>query len=147
VDISWEAGIIPKVLITDPGPMTGNTVVLHRWGFFNNVACYQTTTQLIGSADVTLAACGMTLFAMVTEGLMEGRSFTEVTSPCFEFSRETAKRGMQAGIMEKSNITVTDSTALFGRVSYYSEMGSVFLFGAAITTMTNYAAYLAMNIF
>jgi hypothetical protein len=54
---------------------------------------------------------------------------------------------MQAGLIKECNVTMTDSTALFRWVSYYADMGGVFVFGVAITAVTHYAANLTMNIF
>jgi hypothetical protein len=37
VDVGGEPGIIPQVLVANPGPVTGCAVILHGWGFFDNV--------------------------------------------------------------------------------------------------------------
>ena len=88
----------------------------------------------------------MTFLAVVVENLVKGCTFTEVTPTRFESARETAECGVQAGLVEECNITMTDSTALFW-VGYYSDMSSVFLFGTAITAVTDYTADLAMFVF
>jgi hypothetical protein len=144
MQIAGNAFILALVLHLYSTTVTSGTGQIHWWDFFEFVSGGQTTTQVCGPTHVTLAATGMATFAMVAKGFFNMRPGF-FAGAILNYGIITSQRRMQTMviIMHIGMALVTGFSR--NRFTTHINVGSFFIFGQAVATVTCYATHFAVD--
>ena len=122
VNVTRDSLILPEILSTNTGAVTGNTVVLHGWSFPKLVPGNKPATHLIRSADMTLPARGVALLTMILKGCGQRRALFQIPSSGFKDRFKAAERRVEANIIHVGDVFVAGIAITLRRVSYQTYM-------------------------
>ena len=122
VNVTRDSLILPEILSTNTGAVTGNTVVLHGWSSPKLVPGNKPATRLIRSTDMTLPARGVALLAMILKGYGQRGAFFQIPTSGFKDRFKAAERRVEANIIHVGDVLVAGIAITLGRVNYQSYM-------------------------
>jgi len=145
VNISRDALILPEVLGTDTGAVTGGTAVLHGGSIPEFMPGNKAATHLIRPADMALTAGCVALLAVIFQHRGQRGTLGCVTTPGFKDGFKTAERRMETNLIGMGDVLVTGVAITVRRVDDQTRVGYFLDFGTAVTAVTDDAADLTVG--